>query len=190
MWTWAGTDDGDAPDVVLTFAGDVPTTEILAAADLLRRHLPDLKFRAVNVVDLMALAPPDEHPHGFDEKTFEALFPAEAPILFAFHGYRSLIRNLMFRRPCKDRVRIFGYVEEGTTTTPFDMAVLKGIDRYHLALHAIAFLPETSIQANTLRGFIRDKLEQHDRYIRQHGEDMPEVQYWRWEEWRSSHEIK
>ncbi len=179
VWHWASNDEGAEPDVVLACAGDVPTTEAVAAADLLRRNVPDLKLRLVNVVDLMSLAPPEEHPHGVDQATFTEVFGRQASILFAFHGYRSLIRNLMFNRPCHGRLQVFGYKEEGTTTTPFDMAVLNGIDRFNLALRALDCLSRPSRQAQDLRRHTTEKLEHHRTHIRAHGEDLPEVLDWR-----------
>ncbi len=180
VWRWAGTDRGERPDVVLACAGDVPTTEVLAAADLLRQNLPGLKLRVVNAVNLMALAPPDEHPDGLDDEAFDTIFGTQSPILFAFHGYRSLIRNLMFRRSCHTRLQVFGYGEEGTTTTPFDMAVMNGIDRFSLVLKAIESLPEPTQEAERLRALMVGKLELHRDWIRDHGDDLPEVEDWRW----------
>lgn len=183
VWHWASTDNGTTPDAVLACAGDVPTTEAVAAADILRRHLPDFKLRFVNVVDLMALAPPDEHPSGLAQDAFDAIFPPGVPTVFAFHGYRSLIRNLMFHRPCHGDLQIFGYMEEGTTTTPFDMAVQNGIDRFSLVLRALDRQAEQSPETDRLRAFVNDKLTLHRTYIREHGEDLPEIANWRFETW-------
>jgi xylulose-5-phosphate/fructose-6-phosphate phosphoketolase len=180
IWRWASTGGDRHPDVVLACAGDVPTTEVLAAADLLRHHLPRLAVRVVNVVNLMALAPPDEHPDGLDDATFDDIFGTEAPVLFAFHGYRSLIRNLMFHRSCHARLQVFGYREEGTTTTPFDMAVLNGIDRFNLVLKTLETLPELPAEAGHLQGLVTEKLELHRSWIGDYGEDLPEVRNWRW----------
>jgi xylulose-5-phosphate/fructose-6-phosphate phosphoketolase len=180
IWRWASTGGDRHPDVVLACAGDVPTTEVLAAADLLRHHLPRLAVRVVNVVNLMALAPPDEHPDGLDDAEFDDIFGTEAPVLFAFHGYRSLIRNLMFHRSCHARLQVFGYREEGTTTTPFDMAVLNGIDRFNLVLRTIDAIPGPTPEAEQLRELVTEKLELHRSWIRDHGEDLPEVRNWRW----------
>jgi xylulose-5-phosphate/fructose-6-phosphate phosphoketolase len=180
VWQWASNDEGEEPDVVMACAGDVPTAEMLAAADLLRKYLPELRVRVVNVVDLFVLAPPEEHPHGVDEETLDAEFGTQAPILFGFHGYRSLIRNLMFHRPCHARLQVFGYMEEGTTTTPFDMAVLNGIDRFSMAMRAIDCLPEATRKSEDLRKLVHDKLARHRRYIKEHGDDLPEVRNWRW----------
>jgi xylulose-5-phosphate/fructose-6-phosphate phosphoketolase len=180
IWRWASTGGDMHPDVVLACAGDVPTIEVLAAADLLRHHLPRLAVRVVNVVNLMALAPPDEHPDGLDDATFNDIFGTEAPVLFAFHGYRSLIRNLMFHRSCHVRLQVFGYKEEGTTTTPFDMAVLNGIDRFNLVLKTLEILPELPAEAGQLHGLVTEKLGLHRSWIRDHGEDLPEVRNWRW----------
>ena len=180
IWHWAGTDEGERPDVVLACAGDVPATEVLAAADLLRNHLPLLKVRVANVVNLMALAPPEEHPDGLDDKAFGEVLGTDSPILFAFHGYRSLIRSLMFHRSCHARLQVFGYMEEGTTTTPFDMAVMNGMDRFSLVLKTIETLPELPPEAERLRALVIEKLELHRKWIREHGDDLPEVRNWRW----------
>jgi xylulose-5-phosphate/fructose-6-phosphate phosphoketolase len=180
IWRWASSGADRGPDVVLACAGDVPTTEVLAAADLLRKHLPRLAVRVVNVVNLMTLAPPDEHPEGLGDAAFDDIFGTDSPILFAFHGYRSLIRNLMFHRSCHARLQVFGYKEEGTTTTPFDMAVLNGIDRFNLVLKTLEILPELPAEAGHLQGLVTEKLELHRSWIRDHGEDLPEVRNWRW----------
>jgi xylulose-5-phosphate/fructose-6-phosphate phosphoketolase len=180
IWHWASSGADRYPDVVLACAGDVPTTEVLAAADLLRKHLPQLAVRVVNVVNLMALAPPDEHPDGLDDADFDDIFGTDLPILFAFHGYRSLIRNLMFHRACHARLQVLGYLEEGTTTTPFDMAVLNGIDRFNLVLKTLDAMPMSAPETEQLREIITEKLELHRSWIRDHGEDLPEVRDWRW----------
>lgn len=153
--------------------------EIIPLADMLRRAMPDLKLQVVNVVNLMALAQPHDHPNGVDDSTFVETLGEKAPIVFAFHGYRSLIRDLIFERPCRGRLRIFGYREEGTTTTPFDMAVLNGIDRFNLAMQAMDSMSAVSLEAQDLRRWIGKNLDQHRSYIQAHREDMPEVQGWR-----------
>ena len=181
MWEWAGTDrDGAAPDVVMACAGDVPTMETLAAVDLLRRHVPALKIRVVNVVDLLTLQPRSEHPHGLADAEFDALFTVDKPVIFAFHGYPWLIHRLAYRRTNHDNFHVRGYKEEGTTTTPFDMVVRNELDRFHLALDVIARVPgliETS--GHAVQQF-RDALIRHKLYVCEHGEDMPEIAGWRW----------
>ena len=180
IWSWASNDAGVEPDVVMACAGDVPTLETLAAVDLLRRHLPDLKIRVVNVVDLMTLQPDTEHPHGLSDREFDSIFTPTAPVIFAFHGYPWLIHRLTYRRSCADRIHVRGYKEEGTTTTPFDMTVLNDLDRFHLAGDAIDRVPRLRSIAGHLQQLLRDKLAEHKRYIRQHGEDLPEVRDWQW----------
>jgi xylulose-5-phosphate/fructose-6-phosphate phosphoketolase len=181
IWEWASSDRGSDPDVVMACAGDVPTLETLAAADLLRRHLPDLKVRVVNIVDLMTLPPDNVHPHGLRDRDFDALFTKDRPVIFAYHGYPSLIHRLTYRRTNHDNFHVHGYNEEGTTTTPFDMVVLNKLDRFHLAADVIDRVPKLGSVAAYAKQAIRDKLIKHAGYIRQHGEDMPEVREWRWE---------
>ncbi|GAA0540197.1 phosphoketolase family protein [Chitinophaga japonensis] len=181
VWQWACNDDGRAPDVVLGCAGDVPTQEAVAAAWLLRKHLPELKVRLVNVVDLMSLSPKEYHPHGLERELFSALFTDDAPVIFAFHGYVRIIHDLVHGRPEPERFHVRGFMEEGTTTTPFDMVVLNNISRYQLALEAIRRVERMQEQATPAIQYFRAQLEKHPAYIREHLEDMPEVKNWKWE---------
>ena len=180
IWQWASNDEGSAPDVVMACAGDVPTMETLAAVEMLRRHFPELKIRVINVVDLMALQPQSEHPQGLSDKDFDVLFTKDKPIVFAYHGYPSLIHQLTYRRTNHHNLHVRGYKEEGTTTTPFDMAVRNDIDRFHLAKDVVDRVSSLGPRAAYLTQIIRDKLIDHQRYIRQHGEDMPEIRDWKW----------
>jgi xylulose-5-phosphate/fructose-6-phosphate phosphoketolase len=180
MWAWASNDEGTLPDVVMACAGDVPTLETLAAVDLLRRELPDLKVRVVNVVDLTTLQPKDVHPHGLGDREFDAIFTADRPVIFAYHGYPWLIHRLTYRRTNHGGFHVHGYQEEGTTTTPFDMAVLNGLDRFHLALAAIDRVPGLGARAAHARQRLRDRLIDHKEYIRRHGRDLPEIEGWGW----------
>jgi xylulose-5-phosphate/fructose-6-phosphate phosphoketolase len=180
IWPWASNDLDSDPDVVLACAGDVPTLETLAAVMLLRDWLPTLKVRVVNVVDLMTLQPPHEHPHGLTDSEFDALFTTSKPIIFAFHGYPWLIHRLTYRRHNHDNLHVRGYKEEGTTTTPFDITVLNDLDRFHLIEAVIDFVPGLGEHAAHLRQRVRDKLVEHHEYIRRHGDDMPEIKGWRW----------
>ena len=179
IWDWAsiGCDD---PDVVMACAGDVPTLETLAAVTLLREYVPDIRVRVVNVVDLMTLQPQEEHPHGLEARDFDALFTADKPVIFAFHGYPALIHKLTYRRRNHDNIHVRGYKEEGTTTTPFDMVVLNNLDRYQLALDAIRRIPRLSDQVEKATQRYWSIMEKHKLYISEHGEDMPEVRDWRW----------
>jgi len=180
IWQWASNDHPGEPDVVMACAGDVPTHETLAAVDILRQHFSELKIRVINVVNLMALQPPSEHPHGLSDKQFDVLFTTDKPIIFAFHGYPWLIHRLTYRRTNHKNLHVRGYKEEGTTTTPFDMAVLNDLDRFHLVIDAIERVPKlTDIGAHVLQA-MRDKLVDHKQYIVQHGDDMPEIREWRW----------
>jgi xylulose-5-phosphate/fructose-6-phosphate phosphoketolase len=179
IWEWASNDNGD-PDVVLAAAGDVPTVEALAAADLLRRHLPDLKVRVVNVVDLMRLQPASEHPHGLPDAEFDAIFTTDRPVIFAYHGYPTLIHRLTYRRTGHGNLHVRGYREEGTTTTPFDMLVMNEMDRFHLVIDVIDRVPGLARRAAVLRQQMVDKRTQHREYVRRTGEDLPEVRDWRW----------
>ena len=180
IWDWASTDAGVDPDVVMACAGDVPTLETLAAVDLLRQHVPGLKVRVVNVVDLMRLQPKEEHPHGLSDDAFDALFTTDKPIIFAYHGYPWLIHRLTYRRTNHRNLHVRGYKEEGTTTTPFDMVVRNDLDRFHLATDVINRVPGLADRAAGVLGLLRDKLVDHKRYIERHGEDMPEIQDWKW----------
>ncbi len=180
IWTWASNDQGVEPDVVMACAGDVPTLETLAATDLLRRHLPELKIRVVNVVDLMTLQPATEHPHGLSDWEFDSIFTPDKPIIFAFHGYPWLIHRLAYRRSLSDRIHARGYKEEGTTTTPFDMTVLNDLDRFHLAGDAIDRVPRLRTIGGHVKQMLRDKLVEHHLHVREFGEDLPEVRNWRW----------
>ena len=181
IWSWASNDQDAEPDVVLACAGDVPTLETLAAVTLLREWLPDLKVRVVNVVDLMTLQPPSEHPHGLPDSEFDSMFTTDKPILFAFHGYPWLIHRLTYRRRGHDNLHVRGYKEEGTTTTPFDMTVLNELDRFHLVDSVIARVPGLATQSAHLRQRVRDKLVEHREYVTRHGEDMPEIRNWKWQ---------
>ena len=180
IWEWASTDNGVEPDVVMACCGDVPTLETLAAVDILRRNLPDLKIRVVNVVDLMTLQPSTEHPHGLADREFDSLFTADKPVVFAFHGYPWLIHRLTYRRTNHDNFHVRGYKEEGTTTTPFDMTVLNDLDRFHLAGDAIDRVPRLRNIAAHIKQDLRNRLIAHKRYIDKHGDDMPEIRDWKW----------
>jgi len=180
IWEWASNDKGSEPDVVMACAGDVPTLETLAAVALLRENFPDLKVRVVNVVDLMTLQSPSEHPHGLNDNDFNTLFTLDKPIIFAFHGYPTLIHRLTYRRANHGNLHVRGFKEEGTTTTPFDMVVLNDLDRFHLAADAVDRLPQLGAKTAYFKQFIRDKLLEHKHYIRERGEDMPEVRNWTW----------
>ena len=181
IWEWASNDAGAEPDLVMACAGDVPTLETLAAVKLLRGYFPQLTVRVINVVDLMKLEPASEHPHGLPDTEFDALFTRDKPIVFAFHGYPWLIHRLTYRRTNHANLHVRGYKEEGTITTPFDMAVLNDLDRFHLAGDAIDRLPQLQARSAHVRQALRDKLIEHRSYIREYGEDMPEIVNWRWE---------
>jgi xylulose-5-phosphate/fructose-6-phosphate phosphoketolase len=180
IWKWASNDEGSEPDVVMACAGDVPTLETIAAVQLLREHLPELKVRVINVVDLMTLQPQSEHPHGLNDADFDILFTQTKPIIFAFHGYPSLIHRLTYRRSNHENLHVHGYKGEGTTTTPFDMVMLNDIDRFHLAINAIDRLPNFKSSVAHLKQFFQNKLVEHKEYINKHGEDMPEILNWKW----------
>jgi len=180
IWKWASNDDGHDPDVVMACAGDVPTTETLAAVDLLRKHLPDLRVRVVNVVDLMTLQPEEEHPNGLSDQEFDALFTTDRPVIFAYHGYPWLVHRLTYRRTNHENLHVRGYKEEGTTTTPFDMVVLNDLDRFSLVRDVIDRVPGLRTRAAHLRQLIGDIHVDHKEYIREHGDDMPLVKDWTW----------
>jgi xylulose-5-phosphate/fructose-6-phosphate phosphoketolase len=180
IWPWASSDAGTRPDVVLACAGDVPTLETLAATDLLRHHLPELRVRVVNVVDLMRLQPESEHPHGLPDAEFDALFTADRPVVFAFHGYPQLIHRLTYRRTNHDNIHVRGYKEEGTTTTPFDMVMLNDLDRFHLVIDVIDRVPGLAVKHSGLRQQMVDARSEARRYTRQHGEDPPRISGWTW----------
>jgi xylulose-5-phosphate/fructose-6-phosphate phosphoketolase len=180
IWEWASNDRGAEPDVVMASAGDVPTLEMLAAVSLLRQHAADLKVRVINVVDLMRLQPAELHPHGLSDRDFDALFTTDKPIIFAYHGYPWLIHRLTYRRSNHRNLHVRGYQEEGTTTTPFDMAVRNGIDRFHLMADVFDRVPKLGASAAYAKQAIRDKLIEHTQYIATYGDDLPEVRDWRW----------
>ncbi|WBC09503.1 phosphoketolase family protein [Micromonospora sp. WMMA1947] len=180
IWDWASSDEGTEPDVVLACAGDVPTLETLAAVDLLRRHLPDLKVRVVNVVDLMRLQPPSEHPHGLPDNEFDTIFTSDKPVIFAYHGYPWLIHRLTYRRTNHENLHVRGYKEEGTTTTPFDMVMLNDLDRFHLVIDVIDRVPGLRSRAAHLRQDMVDARQACRDYTRRYGEDDPRVAEWRW----------
>ncbi|MBB5192071.1 xylulose-5-phosphate/fructose-6-phosphate phosphoketolase [Silvimonas terrae] len=180
IWDWASNDQGAEPDVVVACSGDVPTMEALAATDLLRQHFPDLKIRFVNVVDLMTLQPKIEHPHGLDDHEFDSVFTTDKPIVFAFHGYPWLIHRITYRRNGHDNLHVRGYVENGTTSTPFDMVVMNQVDRYSLAIDVIDRVPALAVKGAHVRQKFEDKLIEHKHYINEHGDDMPEVRDWKW----------
>lgn len=180
IWDWASNDHGDEPDVVLACCGDVPTLETLAAVDILRRMLPELKVRVINVVNLMKLQDPREHPHGLSDREFDIMFTTDKPIIFAFHGYPWLIHRLTYRRSNHKNLHVRGYKEEGTTTTPFDMVVLNDLDRFHLVEDVIDRVPKLGAKAAHLKQKLRNKLIAHKQYITEHGQDMPEIREWNW----------
>ena len=181
IWEWASNDDGEeGPDVVMACAGDVPTMETLAAVSLLREHLPDLRIRVVNVVDLMRLQPASEHPHGLSDADFDALFTADRPVIFGYHGYPWLIHRLTYKRTNHHNIHVRGYKEEGTTTTPFDMTVLNNLDRFNLAIDVIDRVPRLAASSGAAREEFKNALIRHRQYIRSHGEDLPEVRQWQW----------
>ena len=180
MWDWASTDAGRDPDVVLACAGDVPTLEALAAADLIRRHLPDLAVRFVNVVDLMRLQPPSEHPHGLADAEFDDIFTRDKPVIFAYHGYPWLVHRLTYRRANHVNIHVRGYKEEGTTTTPFDMVMLNDLDRFHIVMDVIDRVPSLGTRAAHVRQVMADERLRHRQYTRDHGEDSAEIRSWSW----------
>jgi xylulose-5-phosphate/fructose-6-phosphate phosphoketolase len=180
IWEWASNDQGTEPDVVMACAGDIPTLETLAAVDLLRQHFADIKIRVVNVVDLMTIQPSTEHPHGLPDREFDSIFTIDKPVIFAYHGYPWLIHRLTYRRTNHDNFHVRGYKEEGTTTTPFDMTVLNDLDRFHLAGDVVDRVPRLQRVGAHFKQFLRNKLVEHKQYIREHGDDLPEVRDWKW----------
>jgi xylulose-5-phosphate/fructose-6-phosphate phosphoketolase len=180
IWEWASNDAPDVPDVVMACCGDIPTLETMAAVSLLREHLPELKVRVVNVVDLMRLQPETEHPHGMSDAEFDALFPVDRPVIFAYHGYPWLIHRLTYRRHGHDNLHVRGYKEEGTTTTPFDMVMLNDLDRFHLVMDAIDRVPGLAASAGHVRQLMADKRLTCRAYTRSRGEDAPEIEDWKW----------
>ncbi len=181
IWEWASNDRGSEPDVVMACCGDVPTLETLAAVQLIREYLPEIKVRVINIVNLMKLQPPSEHPEGLSDRDFDALFTTNKPTIFAFHGYPWLIHRLTYRRTNHDNFHVRGYKEEGTTTTPFDMCVLNDLDRFHLVQDVIDRLPQLGARAAYAKQAIRDALIDHRQYINEHGEDHPSIRNWRWQ---------
>ncbi|MBP6601010.1 MAG: phosphoketolase family protein [Verrucomicrobiales bacterium] len=181
IWQWASNDEGGDPDVVMVCCGDVPTLETLAAVSIMREHLPDLKIRVVNVVDLMKLQPQSEHPHGLSDEAFDALFTRDEPVIFAFHAYPWLIRRLTYRRTNHRNIHVRGYKEEGTITTPFDMTVLNDLDRFHLVMDTIDRMPQTGDKGRALKEQLKAKLIEHKIYNEKNGQDMPEIRNWKWE---------
>jgi len=181
IWEWASNDEGGDPDVVMACCGDVPTLETLAAVKILREQFPELKIRVINIVNLMTLQPQSEHPHGISDKDFDVLFTKDSPVIFAFHGYPWLIHRLTYRRTNHHQLHVRGYKENGTTTTPFDMAVLNDLDRFHLACDVIDRVPSLGSRAAYAKQHLRDKLLDHKAYIEEHGEDMPEIRNWKWQ---------
>lgn len=180
IWQWASNDEGSDPDVIMACAGDVPTLETLAAVEILRQHFPDLKIRVVNVVDLMTLQPQSEHPHGLSDRDFDNIFPKNKQVIFAFHGYPTVIHRLTYRRTSYPYMHVRGYKEEGTTTTPFDMVVMNDLDRFHLAEDVIDRLPQLASRAAYVKQLLRNKLLEHKEYVQKYGIDMPEIRNWKW----------
>ena len=180
IWHWASNDQGVEPDVVLAAAGDIPTLETLAAARWLRERVPELKVRVVNVVDLMGLFPPEHHPHGMNETDFVNLFTADKPVIFAFHGYQRAMHEIIHGRVNAERFHVRGFNEQGTTTTPFDMVVLNGMSRYHLAIEALRRVSRIRPQAPAVIADLQSLIQKAVAYSREHLEDLPEVTNWRW----------
>ena len=182
IWEWASNDKGGQPDVVMACCGDIPTLETLAAVDIIRDFIPDLKIRVINVIDLMTLQPKEEHPHGLSDYEFDTLFTTDKPVIFAYHGYPWLIHRLTYSRTNHHNIHVRGYKEEGTTTTPFDMLVRNNLDRYDLVADVVHRVPKLGYMAAYTRQFVRDKLIEHKQYIVKHGEDMPDISNWKWKQ--------
>ena len=180
IWEWASNDQGQEPDIVMACCGDTPTLETLAAVTILRKALPEIKIRVINVVDLMKLEPKSKHPHGLSDAEYDALFTKDKPIIFAFHGYHTLIHELTYRRTNRN-IHVYGYQEEGTITTPFDMRVQNEIDRFHLVKNAVKYLPQLGNRGSYLVQEMNDKLVEHKQYIHEYGIDMPEIRDWKWD---------
>lgn len=180
IWNWASSDEGGEPDVVMACAGDAPTLETLAAVQILRELAPTLKVRVVNIIDLMTLLPKNVHPHGLSDEQFDAIFTTGTPVIFAYHGYPATIHRLTYRRANHPNIHVRGYNEEGTTTTPFDMTVLNGLDRFHLVQSVLKWIPGAENALAELKQLMDHKLKEHHDYIRKHGQDMPEIREWRW----------
>ncbi len=180
IWEWASSDDDGEPDVVMACAGDIPTLETLAAVDILRHHLPQLKVRVLNVVDLMKLQRATEHPHGLSDRDFDGLFTPNKPVVFAFHGYPTLIHRLTCRRSNQANIHVRGYKDEGTTTTPFEMVAMNDMDRFHLVMDVIERVPGLGSTAARLHRLMLDKRIENRTWTREHGEDLPDVRDWSW----------
>ena len=189
IWEWSNNDDGSEPDVVMVCAGDVPTQETIAAVQILREHLPEIKIRVVSVVDLMKLQSESEHPHGLNDRDFDILFTKNKPIIFAFHGYPLLIHRLTYRRANHNNLHVRGYKGEGTTTTPFDMVVMNDLDRFHFANDVIDRLPGLGSKGAYTKQWLQNKLLDHKAYINIHGEDMPEILNWKWNTEQTSNKL-
>ena len=179
IWKWASNDENEEPDIVMACAGDTPTLETLAAVQILNENFKDIKVRVINVVDIMKLESHTNHPHGLNEDEYDLLFTKDKPIIFAFHGYPSLIHQLAYKRTNKN-MHVHGYKEEGTITTPFDMRVQNEIDRYHLVMDALKYLDKLGDKRSSLNEWCKEKLIEHKSYIKEYGEDMPEIKNWQW----------
>jgi xylulose-5-phosphate/fructose-6-phosphate phosphoketolase len=190
IWEWASSDRGAEPDIVMACCGDVPTLETLAAVEILKGYAPDVKVRVINIVNLMKLQTPSEHPNGLPDSDFDALFTTDKPIIFAFHGYPWLIHRLTYRRHGHANLHVRGYLEEGTTTTPFDMCVLNRLDRFHLVADVIDRVPNLAVRAAYAKQEIQNKLIDHKEYICRHGDDMPEIAGWSWGQKEASRAVQ